>query len=161
MTRSARTSLRISRTRLGAATQALGCGMVVVIALVWAVGGAWVDNYLVAQGRAYCDAGWEPPHQLELMFLLPARMLHFPVVALVSAIASLLFNPLALWSPLGRWKVTRAIFSVLAIAVALAGPFLLVLHDFETLGTLDGYPGDSGLCPPDNIPPWWPSWLPA
>ncbi|RCG29631.1 hypothetical protein DQ384_18750 [Sphaerisporangium album] len=152
---------RFSRTRLGAATQAFGCGMVVVIALVWAVGGAFLDNYLVAQARSYCDAGWEPPHKLELLFFLPTRLLYFPVAAVVSGIASLLFNPLALWSPLGRWKTTRAIFSALAILVALTGPALLLLHDFATLGTLDGYPGDSGLCPPDNVPPWWPSWLPS
>ncbi|QOV47519.1 hypothetical protein IPT68_08820 [Streptomyces chromofuscus] len=32
---------------------------------------------------------------------------------------------------------------------------------FATRGTLEGYPGDSGLCPPSNVPPQWPGWIPA
>ena len=32
---------------------------------------------------------------------------------------------------------------------------------FATRGTLDGYPGDSGLCPASNVPPRWPAWIPA
>ncbi|PKT70310.1 hypothetical protein CW362_25155 [Streptomyces populi] len=32
---------------------------------------------------------------------------------------------------------------------------------FATRGTLDGYPGDSGLCPASNVPPQWPDWIPA
>ncbi|MYS16975.1 hypothetical protein GTW73_23945 [Streptomyces sp. SID4982] len=32
---------------------------------------------------------------------------------------------------------------------------------FASRGTLEGYPGDSGLCPASNVPPQWPGWIPA
>ncbi|WP_405364660.1 hypothetical protein [Kitasatospora sp. NBC_00039] len=43
---------------------------------------------------------------------------------------------------------------LLSLAVLAAGCFAL-------LGAPSGYHGDSGLCPTSNVPPWWPSWLPA
>ncbi|NNN34090.1 hypothetical protein HLK59_27750 [Streptomyces sp. S3(2020)] len=54
-------------------------------------------------------------------------------------------------------------------AVRLCLPTLLVLTVtlllawwlFATIGTLNDYPGDSGRCPTSNIPPQWPTWIPA
>ncbi|ROP51723.1 hypothetical protein [Streptomyces sp. PanSC9] len=32
---------------------------------------------------------------------------------------------------------------------------------FATRGTLDGCPGDSGLCPASDVPPSWPARIPV
>ncbi|MQA98388.1 MAG: hypothetical protein GEV11_28730 [Streptosporangiales bacterium] len=55
----------------------------------------------------------------------------------------------------------RGVRLALSLVVVLILVGAVIVVDFALLGTLDGYPGDSGLCGPDNVPPWWPSWLPA
>ncbi|WP_326797720.1 hypothetical protein OG946_21750 [Streptomyces sp. NBC_01808] len=107
---------------------------------------------LIMRSRAYCDAGNEPGHRFALIFFdLPALML---VCALAAWIASgflwCLVRP-------ASWKA--AVFTVVPISLEVG--LLIGWAAFASLGTLDGYPGDSGLCPASNIPPWWPSWLPA
>ncbi|WP_329378204.1 hypothetical protein OG625_09285 [Streptomyces sp. NBC_01351] len=98
---------------------------------------------LAARAREYCDAGAEPGGRLELgLTLLPLTMA-FGVVALLVAFL------------LDRQPVALQLGTVLLV---LAG--LTVLY-FSVRGTLDGYPGNPEKCGPDNVPPWWPGWLPA
>ncbi|MGW1538912.1 hypothetical protein ACWCPM_01215 [Streptomyces sp. NPDC002309] len=106
---------------------------------------------LTAEARAYCDAGYEAGGRLELNFLLPVTMVGGALIGLAAY-------------AVGRLLTLRA-----PVAVRIGVPTLLVLVTpvlwawwfFATKGTLDGYPGDSGLCPASNIPPWWPDWIPA
>ncbi|MEV4226347.1 hypothetical protein AB0J81_04435 [Streptomyces bobili] len=99
---------------------------------------------LTAWARAYCDAGYDAGGRFELTFLLP-------LVVGCEAAAGLM--ALAI----GRRLALRALPTLLVV-VATVGP---AWWFFATRGTLAGYPGDSGLCPPSNIPPQWPDWLPA
>lgn len=125
--------------------------------LPWAVSGffggmvGWGAWSLTVWARAYCDAGYEAGGRLELNLL-------FPVTAVVGGLAGLAAlaigrrvglrtpRPVRIWLPT---------LSVVAVTVLLAWWF------FASVGTLDGYPGDSGLCPASNIPPQWPDWIPA
>lgn len=50
-------------------------------------------------------------------------------------------------------SVSLATLLVVVATVGLAWWF------FATRETLDGYPGDSGLCPASNVPPQWPDWI--
>ena len=107
--------------------------------------------YLAVWARAYCDAGYEAGGRFELTFLLPLIVVGGGLCGLVA------------WA-VGRFLVRRA-----PRVLRVCGPMLLVAVAtvslawwiFATVGTLDGYPADSGLCPPSNIPPWWPGWIPA
>ncbi|MET9692606.1 hypothetical protein ABZY81_29795 [Streptomyces sp. NPDC006514] len=98
---------------------------------------------LSSRARAYCDAGWEAGGVAELTFLLPVVVVGFAVCAVVVARLTQRRHPLLRMVPV-----------VLVLGV-------LVIWFFAVEGTLDGYPGDSELCGPDNVPPWWPGWLPA
>jgi hypothetical protein len=111
--------------------------------------GAWL---LVVNARAYCDAAYEPGHKFGLIFVeLPASVIGYGLCALVMyRVAQLL----TFRAP----TAVRICVSVLLIVTTLA--FLAGWY-FMAEGTPDGYPGDSGLCPPSNIPPWWPGWIPA
>ncbi|HEU5157486.1 MAG TPA: hypothetical protein VFU43_10860 [Streptosporangiaceae bacterium] len=64
-------------------------------------------------------------------------------------------------TPLWRFAPSRALIRLLAVAAGAAAVGALVVFDFAHIGTLSGYPGGSGLCTPDNVPPWWPAWLPS
>jgi hypothetical protein len=163
--------LRLSCSWVDAGTQGLGCGLVVVIVLICAVGGAFVDQFIVVRTMIYCglggsaSGGLDNAQGLDFLGFLPTRLIMFPVVAVLSGAVSLALNPLALWSPLGRWWIVRLFLVIAAVAVSMAGPVLLLLHDFATVGTPAGYPirgsGPSGLCDGENVPLWWPSWLPS
>ncbi|MFE5677146.1 hypothetical protein ACFQ7B_24615 [Streptomyces erythrochromogenes] len=109
------------------------------------VGGAagYLAHALAANARAYCDAGWEQGGRFELTFEM---LFLVPGCALLALLLALSTRRLPL--------LLRAV-PVLAV---LAG---VVLWYFAVKGTLAGYPGDSGRCGPDNVPPWWPGWLPA
>jgi hypothetical protein len=110
--------------------------------------GAWS---LAVWARAYCDAGYDAGGAFQLNFL-------FPVTGLVAGFAGL--ASLAI----GRRLASRAPAPVrlcLPPLLVLAVTVLLGWWFFATVGTLDGYPGDSGLCPDSNIPPQWPGWIPA
>jgi hypothetical protein len=116
-------------------------------------GGAvgWVAWFLTAWARAYCDAGYEAGGRLELNFLLP-----------VTAVAGGLTGLTAL--TIGRLLAHRAppvVRVCLPPLLVVTVTVLLAWWFFATVGTLDGYPGDSGLCPASNIPPQWPGWIPA
>ncbi|MGW2779799.1 hypothetical protein ACWC3X_00855 [Streptomyces populi] len=106
---------------------------------------------LTVWARAYCDAGFDAGGRFELNLLL------LPVVG-AGAFAGLVAQAV------GRRLVLRA-----PTAVRVLLPALLVVGTtvglawwfFATRGTLDGYPGDSGLCPASNVPPRWPDWIPV
>ncbi|MGG8410577.1 hypothetical protein ACM614_30510 [Streptomyces sp. 12297] len=68
-----------------------------------------------------------------------------PACMALAAVTCVLARRLPLW--------LRAI-AVLAVLAAV------VVWFFASRGTLDGYPSP-GICGPDNVPPWWPDWLPA
>ncbi|MEU0208256.1 hypothetical protein [Streptomyces canus] len=125
--------------------------------LPWAV--SWFFGGAVAYGgwsltvwaRAYCDAGYEAGGRFELNLLLP-----------LSTVGGGLAGLMAL--AVGRLLVLRAPPGVRVCVPALlvvSVPVLLAWWLFATTGTLDGYPGDSGLCPASNIPPQWPGSIPA
>lgn len=98
---------------------------------------------LAARARAYCDAGWDVGGVTELNLLLPVLVVGFALCGVLVAMLTPRRHPLLRMVPV-----------VLVLGV-------LVLWFFAVRGTLDGYPGDSGLCGPDNVPPWWPGWLPS
>ena len=107
---------------------------------------------LVLRARIFCDAANEPGHRLGLLYQV------LPGLLLVSALAPLIVSGL-LWRLVrpGSWKA--AVFTVVPVALVVA--LLVGWGAFAVLGTPGGYPGDPGLCPAGNIPPWWPSWIPA
>lgn len=55
------------------------------------------------------------------------------------------------------WKLPACLPALLVLCVTV--PFAWWF--FASVGTPDGYPGDSGRCPASNIPPQWPDWIPA
>ncbi|MFB6809145.1 hypothetical protein [Streptomyces sp. NPDC056387] len=111
-------------------------------ALTGAVAGCSASR-LAAHARAYCDAGWEAGGKFEL---------NFEMLFLVPGCAAL---------ALGLALLTRRLPLPVRAAAILASLAAVVVWYFAVRGTLDGYPGDSGLCGTDNVPPWWPAWLPS
>ncbi|GAB1516282.1 hypothetical protein [Actinophytocola sp. KF-1] len=135
----------------------IGCAGAVGVVVAFGIGGAYVDYRLVWSARAYCDAGFDAGGRFELNFHLLTRLGLMPVVTCVAAALGVL--PHKLFSRAGT--AGRVVGVTLGVAVAVAGPIGLVLYDFAVTGTIAGYPGDSGLCGPDNVPAWWPGWLPS
>jgi hypothetical protein len=122
------------------------------------VAAAYLDIRLVYAARTYCDAGAEPPHLFALNLEMLTRFLVGPALACISFV---LINIPGRVSPLGRSTIGRTAVTVFAVIVALTSVGSMILYDFANTGTLNGYPGDSGLCGSDNLPPWWPTWLPS
>ncbi|MFF4393189.1 hypothetical protein ACFY0G_41730 [Streptomyces sp. NPDC001552] len=116
--------------------------LLVTAAPVGAVAG-WAAVALASHARAYCDAGWEAGGRFEMTFLL---VLMVPGCAVLALLIAFLSRRLPLWS------------RPVPVLLVLAG---VVLVFFASKGTLDGYPGNLERCGPDNVPPWWPGWLPA
>ncbi len=135
----------------------IGCAVAAGVAVGLGIGGAYVDYWLVWSARAYCDAGFEAGGRFELNFHLLTRLGLMPVVTCVTVALGVLLY--LLFSRAGTGG--RMVGVALGVAVAAAGPIGLVLYDFAVTGTIAGYPGDSGLCGPGNVPPWWPDWLPS
>ncbi|MEV0989481.1 hypothetical protein [Streptomyces sp. NPDC049949] len=111
-----------------------------------ALGGAvagYLAHDLAANARAYCDAGWEAGGRFELFFEM---LLLVPGCAVLALLV---------------WLLARRVNPVAGVAAVVLVLSVVVVWYFATQGTLDGYPGDSGLCGPDNVPPWWPAWLPS
>ncbi|MEU6236989.1 hypothetical protein [Kitasatospora sp. NPDC047058] len=113
---------------------------------------AAAGTYLLTwAARAYCDAGFEPAGRFEM------NMLALPLTG-----ASVL---LAVVSWAGARAATRRMAigwrGALPASVVVGSLLLLGWAYFAVVGTMDSYHGDSGLCPASNIPPWWPSFLPA
>lgn len=110
--------------------------------------GTW---YLTVTARAYCDAGFDAGGKFELNATLPVIVLAGVLCALAAGAAGRLLTR----------RVPTALRVCVTALLVVAATALLCWWYFATRGTLDGYPGDSGLCPPSNIPPWWPVLLPA
>ncbi|MFF5016977.1 hypothetical protein [Streptomyces sp. NPDC001165] len=106
---------------------------------------------LTVWARAYCDAGYDAGGRFELNFLLPVVV---GAEALVGLVAWAIGRRLVLRAPTAV-RVSLPTLLVVGATVCLAWWF------FATRGTLDGYPGDSGLCPVSNVPPQWPDWIPV
>ncbi|MGW1544197.1 hypothetical protein ACWCPM_28835 [Streptomyces sp. NPDC002309] len=109
---------------------------------------AWT---LTVWARAYYDAGHDTGGRFELNFLLPLLV---GAEALVGLAGWAIGRYLVLRAPLA----VRAFLPTLSVVVATVGP---AWWFFAPRGTLDGYPGDSGLCPVSNVPPQWPDWIPV
>ena len=112
---------------------------------------AYGASALTASARSYCDAAWEPPHRfahnVELLILTGATA----GIAVTAAV-------LARWATVRGPRSARAsaqVAVVLLVVAALAWWYL------AAQATPADYPGDSGLCPSSNVPPWWPRWLPS
>jgi hypothetical protein len=133
---------------------------VLAVLMIWiGLGATLVDYRLVLSARVYCGAGAEAGDVFALNLEMLPRLLIGPIMA---------FGPYLLITFAGRtapllWRflITRTFIRLVAIAAGLAAACGMVVFDFAHIGTLAGYPGDSGLCGPDNVPPWWPSWLPS
>ncbi|WP_250404089.1 hypothetical protein [Streptomyces cellostaticus] len=116
---------------------------------------AWV---LVVWARAYCDAGYDAGGRFELNFLLPAAVGGEALVALMAWAAGRRLVSRAPRAVSRAPRAVRVFLPTLLVVVATVG---LAWWFFATRGTLDGYPGDSGLCPVSNVPPQWPDWIPV
>lgn len=105
---------------------------------------------VTARARAYCDAAWEPPHRF-------VHLVELVVLAGGSATVAFVTAVLARRATRSASRPVRASAQLVAVvAVVLTIAWLYV----GAQATPDGYPGDSGLCPASNVPPWWPAWLP-
>jgi hypothetical protein len=144
--------------RQGRRVSATGC--VLTVLMIWiGLGATLVDYRLILAARLYCDAGAEPGDVFALNLEMLPRLLIGPILA---------FGPYAVITFAGRntpflWRflITRSFVRLLAVAAGLAAACGMILYDFANIGTLAGYPANSGLCTPDNVPQWWPAWLPS
>ncbi|GAA3097237.1 hypothetical protein GCM10017600_87190 [Streptosporangium carneum] len=128
---------------------ALGCGVSVVAAAVYAVAGTALDINVVDDAKHSCLGGLSAEEGSATFWVL-GRIALFPIVSVASVICSLSLNLLAFLPKLvGRWWATP-LLALLAVLVSAAGPAALIVYDVATEGT----PGDCVL-------PWWPSWLPT
>jgi hypothetical protein len=134
---------------------------VLIVLMIWiGLGATLIDYRLVLAARVYCDAGADPGDVFALNLEMLPRLLIGPILA---------FGPYALITFAGRsgvpflWRfmISRTFIRLLAVGAGLAAACGMILFDFAHIGTLAGYPSDSGLCAADNVPPWWPAWLPA
>ncbi|MDT0380725.1 hypothetical protein RM572_18390 [Streptomyces sp. DSM 42041] len=107
--------------------------------------------------RRYCGSypehGWWGLHPGG-----PALPASLVAGALVAAAAQVL----VLLALRGRDVGARRAVTVTALAVTVALALLTWAH-FAWWGTVPfpGAPSNSGRCGPDNVPDWWPAWLPA
>ncbi|MFJ9645980.1 hypothetical protein ACWEPM_33465 [Streptomyces sp. NPDC004244] len=114
----------------------------VAVALLGA-GAGYLAHVLAANARAYCDAGWEAGGKFEMFFQMVGLV---PGCAVLAVLV---------------WLLARRVHPTVGVAAVLLVLGTVVVWYFATQGTLDGYRGDAGSCGPDNVPPWWPGWLPS
>jgi hypothetical protein len=148
----------VRRARRISRDSATGCALTVL--MIWiGIGAALVDYRLVLASRVYCGAGAEAGDVFALNLEMLPRLLIGPAMAcgpymMVSFVGRNI-------SPLWRFTPSRMLIRLLAVLAGAAAAGALVVFDFAQIGTLAGHLGDSGLCAPDNVPPWWPAWLPS
>lgn len=132
----------------------IACAMILV-----GLAAGYLDNRLVLAARLYCDAAAEPGHLFGFWWIYPAARLVLGTVLSVGPFLAV--RVLGRILAVERSATGRGILNLVAVLGGVATLIAMVLVDFAHEGTPAGYPGDSGLCPPSNVPPWWPSWLPA
>ncbi|MFB4279146.1 MULTISPECIES: hypothetical protein [unclassified Nonomuraea] len=127
-----------------------GCGLSVIIAIVCATFGTFLDIHLVARAQRYCLGDLSSGEKFAGTFWALSRIVIFPIVSVLSALGAQSFHLLTrLPWPAGRiWA--GAVLLAVTIAGSVAGPTAMAWYDLATVGT----PGDCVL-------PWWPSWLPS
>ncbi|MFD7625887.1 hypothetical protein ACFV7Q_07550 [Streptomyces sp. NPDC059851] len=114
----------------------------VVVALVGA-GAGYLAHALAANARAYCDAAWEAGGRFGMFVQMVGLV---PGCAVLAVLV---------------WLLARRVHPMVGVAAVLLVLAVVVVWYFATEGTPAGYRGDSGLCGPDNVPLWWPGWLPS
>jgi hypothetical protein len=130
---------------VAATGRARGRHIAAVSCLVGAVVGcpaALGQATLVARAWAACDVGISGANALVLLLGLPVLWLMDSAVFALAA------------AGVSRMTQSRTAGLLAGLAAAVLATWLL----FAWQGTPSDYP--SPLCH-DNIPPWWPSWLPA
>lgn len=136
---------------MSAYTVSRGQWLAWVMAVPVGIAVAFQASVVVARARAYCDAAWEPQHRFahsfELLVLTGATVLAAVVVAVLARTATV--------------RAPRPVRALAQLVAVLAVAGWLAWWYVGGQATPDGYPGDSGLCPDSNVPPWWPSWLPT
>ncbi|MFC4117130.1 hypothetical protein [Nonomuraea zeae] len=137
-------------TEAGDLRWAFGCAFPVIIALSFATLGTFFEIHLVARAHVYCAGDLSSGENFAGSLWMVSRLVLFPVVSVVSALVSPVFQMLARLPRLAGRLWLELLLLALTIAVSAAGPVALTLYDLATQGT----PGDCVL-------PWWPSWLPA
>lgn len=129
---------------------ATGCGMSAVVALTCATLGTFLDIVLVARAQGYCLGDLSAGESLAGLIWAASRFVVFPVISGISLLASLPVILLSRLPWLANNGLPKAILTLLAVLVSIAGPIVVIVHDVAT----EGITGDCE-------PPWWPSWLPS
>ena len=150
---SPRVALR-SKRPVVVAEYLIACAMILV-----GLAAGYLDYRLVLAARLYCDAAAEPGDLLGFWLMYPAARLILGTACAVGPFLAV--RVLGRVLAVERSATGRSILNLVAVLAAVATLIGMVLVDFAHEGTPADYPGDSGLCPPSNVPPWWPSWLPA
>ena len=128
--------------------------------MIWiGIGAALIDYRLVLASRVYCGAGAEAGDVFALNLEMLPRLVIGPVMA-YSPYLLITFVGRSM-SPLWRFSPSRTLIRLIAVLAGMAAAGGLIVFDFAHIGTLAGHLGDSGLCARDNVPPWWPDWLPS
>ncbi|MFJ2033781.1 hypothetical protein [Streptosporangium sp. NPDC087985] len=137
----------------------LGCGGVLGAIILLSAAAAWTDSQLVDSTLAYCFGDFGAGEALASLIWLGGRWLIFMAVFLFGALL------VAAFRALGKRAGDRAAVVAfraglwLGVVVLVAGPVALILYDFATTGTPTGVRGIN--CGAENVPPWWPAWLPS
>ncbi|HZB29979.1 MAG TPA: hypothetical protein VE465_07420 [Streptosporangiaceae bacterium] len=130
------------------------------VLMIWiGIGAALVDYRLVLAARVYCGAGDEAGDVFALNIEMLPRLVIGPVMAYAPYLLITFIG--RSMSPLWRFAPSRAFIRLIAVLAGAAAAAALIVFDFAQIGTLAGHLGDTGLCARDNVPPWWPDWLPA
>jgi hypothetical protein len=82
-----------------------------------------------------------------------------PVAMFGGMVASMAAFGVVMFLTRGTRAIRGRIFFSVAASFLLLG--ILTLGQFAWLGTPASNLGDSGRCSEENIPEWWPAWLPA
>lgn len=129
---------------------ATGCGISAVVALTGATLGTCLDIVLVARAQGYCIGDLSAGESLAGLIWAASRFVVFPIVSGISLLASLPVILLARLPWFANHDWLKAILTLVAVLVSIAGPVIAIVNDVAT----EGITGDCE-------PPWWPSWLPS
>ncbi|GAA3863219.1 hypothetical protein ACWDR2_04730 [Streptomyces sp. NPDC003631] len=116
--------------------------------------GAWAVGWVTFLGSGYAASvllsnAW---HDCDIGINASANLGDLVMASTSMAMASTL-----LWGLMrkvtGRRQLLLPLLMTVAAAAALLWPLMAIWH------APDGYP--VSFCVPDNVPPWWPDWLPV